>query len=318
MKNTFSNKILPVFGLLLVSVSAFAQDATATAVKEPESFLEWMYHNMFVVLAVVAIIGAFGALMYMSRMLFQMQKMRLLQELGMEAMEEVKLLDEKPWYSRISDWAWKLKPMTQEKDIEFDHEYDGIRELDNVLPPWWVALFYGSIAFAVFYYGYYHFSDSNWSSAGQYEAEVEKMEEEVKVYLATQADQIDETNVTLLTDPDQLALGQSIFEANCVICHGAMGEGNQTGPNLTDKYWLHGGGVKNVFTTIKYGVPEKGMISWKAQLRAADMHRVASYILSLQGSNPPNAKDPQGELWKGEEEESGSESETTDEELSMQ
>jgi cytochrome c oxidase cbb3-type subunit 3 len=111
---------------------------------------------------------------------------------------------------------------------------------------------------------------------------------------------VNESNVEMLIDESELALGETIFTTKCTPCHGMAGEGNSIGPNLTDEYWLNGGGIKNVFKTIKYGVPEKGMISWKSQLRASDMHRVASYILSLQGTNPPNAKEPQGEIWTGE------------------
>lgn len=323
MKNRFFNKIIPIAVFSCMAVLAMGQDATTVATPAaPESLMEWMYHNMFAVLAAVVMVAAFVALLYTSKMLFDLQKVRLLQELGMEALEEVKLLDEKPWYSRFTEQLTKRVPLEKEADIDLDHDYDGIRELDNVLPPWWVYLFYATVIFAPIYIGYTHFSDYGKSSAEQYESEVADAEKAVKAYLASQSDLVDETNVTMLTEENELMLGQALFETNCVLCHGANGEGNATGPNLTDEHWLHGGGIKNVFTTIKYGVPEKGMIPWKTQMRASDLHRVASYVMSLQGTNPPNPKEPQGEIWTPEnEDEATPEGEGTEatesEEMSM-
>jgi cytochrome c oxidase cbb3-type subunit 3 len=107
--------------------------------------------------------------------------------------------------------------------------------------------------------------------------------------------------VTVLTDAGAIASGKALFEANCIACHGNAAEGKPAlGPNLTDAHWIHGGGIKNVFKTIKYGVKEKGMIDWKSQLKPPELQAVASYVLSLQGSNPANAQPPQGELWKEE------------------
>ena len=132
MKNTFIKRLLPFAALLCSAVTGFAQDAAPAAeAAAPENFSQWMYQNMFAVLAVVVVIGAFGALLYMSKMLFDMQKVKLLQELGVEAMEEVKLLDTKPWYQRISEKLTNRVPMERESEIDLDHDYDGIRELDK-------------------------------------------------------------------------------------------------------------------------------------------------------------------------------------------
>lgn len=196
-----------------------------------------------------------------------------------------------------------LRPMEEEKDLLMDHEYDGIMELDNKLPPWWLYMFYFTIVFGVFYVGYYHFSDGL-SQEEEYLAEMALAEEQKAVFLASAANNVDESNAEVLTDATALANGKERFETLCVACHGATGGSTQTppgvGPNLTDEYWLHGGGVKNIFKTIKYGVPAKGMISWEAQLSPRQIQEVASYIISLEGSNPPNAKDPQGEIWSDE------------------
>ena len=158
------------------------------------------------------------------------------------------------------------------------------------------SLLYLSIVFAVVYMFAFHLSDIGPSSKQEYETEMEVAKAEVNAYLATQGEKINETNVTVLTDPQEVAMGGSIFEANCASCHGKLGEGG-IGPNMTDDYWLHGGGIQNMFKIIKNGVPEKGMISWSEQLRASDMQRVASYILTLQGTKPPNPKEPQGTVY---------------------
>jgi cytochrome c oxidase cbb3-type subunit 3 len=90
--------------------------------------------------------------------------------------------------------------------------------------------------------------------------------------------------------------GKATFEKLCSACHRADA-GGQVGPNLTDEYWIHGGGIHNVFKTITYGVPDKGMLSWKSQLTPKQIQQVASYILSLKGSNPAGGKEPQGDKW---------------------
>jgi cytochrome c oxidase cbb3-type subunit 3 len=118
--------------------------------------------------------------------------------------------------------------------------------------------------------------------------------------LAKSAASVDENTAVALTDAASLAAGKDIFLTYCKACHGetAGGYEGSVGPNLTDRFWIHGGGMKNVFSSIKYGWPEKGMQSWKKDLKPVEIHQVASFILSLQGSNPPNAKAPQGEEWK--------------------
>jgi cytochrome c oxidase cbb3-type subunit 3 len=176
-----------------------------------------------------------------------------------------------------------------------DHEYDQIRELDNPPPPLFNYVFYGTIAFSLIYLVYFHLLDGPLMK--------EEYENEVRL-AALQRKQmqnlVDENTVGQLTESSELAAGKDIYLQNCTSCHGQVGEG-LVGPNLTDAYWLHGGSIKDVFKTIKYGVPEKGMIPWQSQLSPSQMAQVASYILSLQGSNPPNAKQPEGELFQAVE-----------------
>ena len=191
-------------------------------------------------------------------------------------------------------------PLDRESEILLDHEYDGIRELDNNLPKWWLYGFYFTIIFAVFYMFFYHFSDYGLSSTEAYEMEVKEANLALEKFRERQGNAIDETNVTYLLDDDALASGKDIFDKNCVACHLSHGGGSEVsvGPNLTDEYWIHGGGISDVFKTVTNGVPEKGMIAWNTQLNPVQIQQVSSYILSLQGTNPPGAKAPQGELYK--------------------
>lgn len=181
-----------------------------------------------------------------------------------------------------------------EKDIELHHEYDGIRELDNVLPPWWLWLFYGTIAWGVLYIVNVHVIGVWPQQIEEYEQEMAQAKAEVEAYLASNAAAVDENTATI--DPSMIAQGKSIYDINCKACHGAAGEGT-VGPNLTDDHWKNGGGINNIFKTVKYGVPERGMIAWKAQLSPIEIHAVSNYIVSLYGTDPPNAKAPEGELW---------------------
>lgn len=242
--------------------------------------------------ALLAIVRLFGVIM-------KMEELRILKEKGVEEIVESYKQPQASWWSRFLKSATQTVPVEQEKEIIFDHEYDGIRELDNKLPPWWLALFYVSIAFAVVYWGIYEIG-SGPTITEEYEQEMAIAKAEVDAYVAKQSDAVNENNVVQLTDEAEIALGKAVFDANCFPCHGSNLEGNTIGPNLTDEYWIHGGSVNDIFKTIKYGVIEKGMQSWKDNLRASDIQRVASYILSKQGSNPPNAKEPQGEKWTPE------------------
>lgn len=190
-----------------------------------------------------------------------------------------------------------LNPKNLERDMILHHNYDGIEELDNPTPTWFMALFYGTIIFGVIYLFNYHFLKLNPLQEKEYAIEMENGEKIKQAYLAEVSSKINENNVSLLTDQASIDEGKSLFVSfNCGSCHGGIGEGKQgLGPNLTDEYWLHGGKPENVFKTIKYGVPSKGMIAWESKMNPLQMQKLTSYILSLQGSNPPNAREPQGE-----------------------
>jgi cytochrome c oxidase cbb3-type subunit 3 len=173
------------------------------------------------------------------------------------------------------------------------HEYDGIKELDNKLPKWWLWLFYITIIFSVVYFTRMHIIHTADKQDDAYKKEVEAAM--IKYKAARPASSIDASNVTLLTDAVALAKGKEIFDKSCVVCHLAQGQGI-VGPNLTDEYWIHGCTIGDIFNLIVVGVPDKGMISWKDQLTPEQIQQVSSYIVSLKGTNPPNPKAPQGEI----------------------
>lgn len=183
----------------------------------------------------------------------------------------------------------------QEAAILTDHDYDGIRELDNNLPGWWKYGFYLTIVIAVIYLFNYHILDTGLSSAEEYEKEMKEAEEQIAEYKRTNSNSVDENTVVLLTDATSISAGKAVYSQNCVACHGTMGEG-KVGPNLTDDYWLHKGGIVDVFKSVKYGWTEKGMKSWEQDLKPIEIQQVSSYILSLRGTNPPDAKEKEGEL----------------------
>ena len=190
----------------------------------------------------------------------------------------------------------KVKAIKDEEEIILDHNYDGIKELDNSLPPWWVYMFYATIIFAVVYLVRFEVLDGD-NQVVEYEKAVAQAKREVTKFKATATDLITAENIELLTDTSDLKRGKAVFNLNCASCHLSDG-GGQIGPNLTDEYWILGGGVKNVFSTlINGGRDGKGMISWKNTLKPSDMAKVASYVVSLQGTTPAKAKAPQGEIW---------------------
>lgn len=186
------------------------------------------------------------------------------------------------------------KPLEQENEIMLHHDYDGIKELDNNLPPWWKYLFYVTIIFSVIYMAHYHVLQSGPSSDGEYLAELKAAELE-KSKISTVTYNVTADNAKLLTDIGALTSGKELYTKNCVACHGQNGEG-LVGPNLTDNYFIHGNTIKEVYLVIQNGVTEKGMLSWKAQFNPKQIEEVASYVLSLVGTTPANPKAPQGNL----------------------
>lgn len=189
----------------------------------------------------------------------------------------------------------KSTPIEQEKDIMFDHDFDGIQELDNKIPPWFTFLFYGTIVFSIIYMISFHMVGSGDVQREEYMGEIKQAQMERELLIRSGAF-LNEETVTLATDAATLSNGKDIYLKNCASCHANDG-GGLVGPNLTDNYWIHGGGIKNVFKTIKYGVPAKGMISWQTQLNPTQIKEVGSFIISLEGTVPAVPKAPEGTIW---------------------
>lgn len=247
----------------------------------------FLFVFLFLLIAIEITVSAIDAITY--SLLTDEQKAKL------EEASSVSL-GESDWYKNLMKKLTKSAPIEKEGELLLDHDYDGIRELDNSLPPWWVYLFYTCIVFAAVYLIRYEILGAP-DQETELKNEIAQAKIEVAEYMKTAPDLMDEKTVTLLTDPAELAIGKEIFTTNCAACHRADG-GGQIGPNLTDDHWILGGGIKNVFHTIMNGGRDgKGMISWKGTLKPKEMQKVASYVLSLRGSNPKDAKAPDGEIW---------------------
>lgn len=297
-----SKKYLPTLLLLLTSLTtSWGQAVTTPAPTNADGFSNLMTTAFLITAAVlfilvIMVVVRTNALLTKSLIRLESEKHGI--ALPLES-EEILPLEE-DYFSKLRKKYWEDPvPQDQEGAITLDHNYDGIRELDNHLPPWWVNMFILTIIWAVGYMWYYHWGGDGQNQADEYKTEVAAAKKEIAIALAGKANAMDESSVTLLTDAASLSDGALTFKSVCAACHGQNGEGT-VGPNFTDEYWIHGGGIKDLFKVIKYGVPEKGMISWASQLKPVDIQKVSSYILTLKGTNPPNPKAPQGEIWTAE------------------
>ncbi len=197
----------------------------------------------------------------------------------------------------------------KEQDIMLDHSYDGIQELDNSLPPWWKYGFYLTIIVSIFYLYYYHIGNGP-TQLDELAMEMKEGEAQKAKYLSLSANNIDE-NTVKMSDDAGIAAGKTLFETNCAACHAKDG-GGTVGPNLTDVYWLHGGSLSDVFKSIKYGWPDKGMKSWKDDFSPKQIADIASFIETLKGTKPAVAKEPQGEAYTAEATTTTTETKATD------
>jgi cytochrome c oxidase cbb3-type subunit 3 len=216
---------------------------------------------------------------------------------GRKSVTEVEILVKQPSaFAKFRRAITKTTPVETENELLLNHDYDGIRELDSKVPPWFLWLFYITIFFSIVYMLDYHVFNSSPLQDEEYQLQVKQAEVE-RAALMNSGAFLNEESVTLLTDQASLDAGKQIYTANCVACHAADG-GGLVGPNLTDDYWIHGGGVKNIFKIIKYGVTAKGMIAWQTQLSPKQMQDVSSYIVTLLGTTPVTPKQPEGTIWK--------------------
>ncbi|TSE06537.1 cbb3-type cytochrome c oxidase N-terminal domain-containing protein [Aquimarina algiphila] len=289
MRSTSSYlRVLAFLGIAYILIELTVESGEQSAfIAQP---LTWLVLGM-VLLFIVAIEISLQAL-----------RSILFRSLNPEAQERY-LLAEKTKKEKQFGWIKKIylklldsKPVEEEGEIILDHNYDGIQELDNNLPPWWVYGFYATIVFGAVYLVRFHiFND--YTQTEEYETEVAEAKIAIEEYKKTAKDLVDINTVTLLTEASDINAGKAVFTTNCVACHKADGGGG-IGPNLTDEYWILGGGIKNVFRTISEGGRDgKGMVAWKQTLKPAEMAQVASYVISLGGTTPAEPKEAQGEIW---------------------
>lgn len=272
-------KSLSIFSLLLFLINnSYAQTAAPPAGEmDMDLYMKILFLILFILLNAIFI-----------------PLMRSPEKAGAE-MDSV--LEQKPTAIQILTGKLSgLQPMEKERSLVLEGDYDGIEELDNNVPPWFNILFYGTVVIAVIYFLNFHVFGTGKLPLQEYQEEINLANMQREELIRTGA-YINENTVVLLTDNESINNGKQLFKTNCVTCHGEGGQGI-IGPNLTDEYWIHGGGIKNVFTVIKYGVPAKGMITWMNQMNPKLMQQVASYVISLQGTNPPGAKAPEGIIYK--------------------
>ncbi|WP_341843216.1 cbb3-type cytochrome c oxidase N-terminal domain-containing protein [Chitinophaga caseinilytica] len=283
-------KKLPLVLLLLAAGhGAFAQEAEAAVEKVSQPVVAGLSDTTFYML--LTVVG-----LEILVLLFLLQALRILTGITRKKKEKVAkaAVPGKPritWMERLN--KTRSLDAESEEEVDLGHDYDGIRELNNPTPPWWRWAFYLSIVFGVIYIWRYHISETAPLQLQELAIADAKAAEAKAAYLKNSANNIDENNVKLLTEAADIGAGQKMFATNCAACHGPEGQG-LVGPNLTDKFWLHGGKVNEVFSTIKYGVPDKGMKSWKDDFSPKQIAQLCAYIHSIKGTTPANPKAPEG------------------------
>lgn len=271
--------------MLLGSFSSFGQDVTSTAQNVSSNTVN--FNALTFILAIIALIEAFVVII----LAFSLKNSASNFKAQGTASEEIKT-EESSLLERINSSV----AVEKEEDILLDHNYDGIRELDNDLPPWWKYGFYITILFAFIYLMRYHVLKTGDLQIEEYNKEVKQAESKMEEYRKKSATFVDETNAEMLRDDASISKGKEMFITSCSPCHGKLGQGT-VGPNLTDDYWIHGGSIKDIFKTIKYGYPEKGMKAWETDFSPVQINQLASFVKSLAGTNPPEAKEKQGTLY---------------------
>jgi len=292
-KNKNASKIvtsvlLTVF--LLASQQSSAQDAVKDAITVVPNYggLSATAFYFFVTVIATEVIAILFIAFSIKRIYAE-----LLPPKEVAAVKKVKI---KSWWAGLDKKLFtKAVAVEKEADIMLDHNYDGIRELDNALPPWWKYGFIVTIMFAVVYLLNFHVFGIGKNPTEEYVAEMAQAKIQKEIFEAGNKDKIDEEHVPF-ADADGLARAKEIFITKCFTCHGKEGEGG-AGPNLTDDYWLHKGSLNDIYHTIKNGYPDKGMQSWANDYTPKEISFLASYVKSLHGSKPANAKAPQGDLF---------------------
>lgn len=281
-----------------------------TAIEPTQSVVKWnmssgdLYIDVLIVSMIVVMITVLATALVVNKALRAMLNITMPE---VQQLEEAQRKAKSKTFAERWDGFWikllSLRPIEEEKDMVIDHEYDGIQELNNPIPGWFNVLFYGTIVIGFVYLLVYHVFGWGMNQDQEYAHEMAMAEKAKQEYLAQAANLIDESSVVF--DAGMAAAGKAIFAANCAACHGANGEGT-IGPNLTDRHWLHGGEIKDIFKTVKYGVPAKGMVPWEQTLTPGQIAEVSSYIITLRDSKPANGKAAEGAEVTAYESEGGS------------
>ena len=284
-----------VFSVLLIlsllSENAHAQTvAVDAAAKLIPNYGGISANTFYLLLSVIATeIFAILFLFFSIRRIF----VELLPEKSAAAVKKSKLAE--LWVRLDKKLFTKAIPLEQEADALLDHNYDGIQELDNALPPWWKYGFIITIGFAFVYLLNFHVLGNGKNPTEEYAVEMENAKIAKELYDANNKDKIDETMVPM-ADAAGMKIGKDDYIANCIACHGSKGEGG-AGPNLTDDYWIHKGSLNDIYHTLKVGYADKGMQSWAIKFSPKEMSEIASYVKMLKGTHPEGAKAPQGDLY---------------------
>lgn len=287
-----SAKVLPVvimIGLLFITQAMWAQNSstpvTVTVVSNYGGLSAFTFYLLMSTLAVEIIIIIFFTV--------------LIKRISAELLPQKVVVgkERKPglWWARLNKKLTRAIPLEKEADVMLDHNYDGIRELNNALPPWWKYGFYITIGIAIIYFFNFQVLGYGKNPTQEYNDEMARASLQKEMYEANNKDKIDENNV-MMPDASGLAQAKEIFTTKCFACHGKLGEGG-AGPNLTDNYWLHKGSINDIYKTIKNGYPDKGMQSWASVYSPKEISYLAGYVKTMHGTNPPNAKAPQGDLY---------------------
>lgn len=268
----------------LVSSTMFAQTATDQAATG-NSFGNW---DVYLFVGIVLLL--FIVILVLVRTLFVLMGIKRTAAVNADG-TKAKV---RTWFQKFNETV----PIEDEDSLDMSHNYDGIRELDNKVPSWWNWAFMAGVFFSIIYL-YRMFISETLPNQFQELAQANEVAATEKLaWLKKGANNVDENNVKML-GAAEMADGAVLYAKNCVACHGDKGQGG-VGPNLTDDYWIHKGGIKDIFYTIKYGWAEKGMKSWKEDFSPVQIAQISSFVKSLHGTNPPGAKDKQGELYTEE------------------
>ena len=290
MRNSIPSwlRIPVVFFIIVLLIEYFVESGDQPAFMEQPAILLFLLLILLVLIGIEAIASSLTNILYQS-----------LDDAGKARYDANKQKESKlvVWINEKYIKLLGSKPIQEEHEIILDHNYDGIKELDNDLPPWWLYGFYASIIFAVIYLFKYEVFDGD-SQIDELATEYAEAKIAIEEYKRTAKDLVDFNTVELLTEASDLSSGQKIFEVNCIACHQADGGGG-IGPNLADEHWILGGGIKNVFKTVSEGGRDgKGMIAWKQSLKPAEIAQVASYVLQFQGTTPAQPKPAEGDVWE--------------------